>query len=62
MFTSGAYTLQKNTKIDGQIITAGELVVKVQYKPIGIGINNPNSMSSQRQHAQYFIHNLKVMR
>ena len=25
-FTSGAYTLQENTKIDGQIITAGELV------------------------------------
>ena len=31
MFTSGAYTLQENTKIDGQIITAGELVVKAQY-------------------------------
>ena len=24
----GAYTLQENTTIDGQIITAGELVVK----------------------------------
>ena len=23
MFTSGAYTLQENTKIDGQIITSG---------------------------------------
>ena len=31
MFASGAYTLQENTKIDGQIITAGELVVKAQY-------------------------------
>ena len=31
MFTSGAYTLQENTTIDGKIITAGELVVKVQY-------------------------------
>ena len=31
MFTSGAYTLQENTTIDGQIITAGELVVKAQY-------------------------------
>ena len=31
MFTSGAYTLQENTTIDGQIITAGELVVKVEY-------------------------------
>ena len=31
MFTSGAYTLQENTSIDGQIITAGELVVKAQY-------------------------------
>ena len=31
MFTSGAYTLQENTKIDGQIISAGELVVKAQY-------------------------------
>ena len=26
MFTSGAYTLQENITIDGQIITAGELV------------------------------------
>ena len=31
MFTSEAYTLQENTTIDGQIITAGELVVKSQY-------------------------------
>ena len=31
MFTSGAYTLQENTKIDEQIITSGELVVKAQY-------------------------------
>ena len=31
MFTSGAYTLQENTTIDGQIITAGELVVKAKY-------------------------------
>ena len=31
MFTSGAYTLQENTSIDGKIITAGELVVKAKY-------------------------------
>ena len=31
MFTSGAYTLQENRTIDGQIITAGELVVKAKY-------------------------------
>ena len=31
MFTSGAYTLQENTKIDGQIISAGELVVNAKY-------------------------------
>ena len=31
MFTSESYTLLKNTTIDGQIITAGELVVKSQY-------------------------------
>ena len=31
MLTSGAYTLRENTKIDGQIITAGELVVKAKY-------------------------------
>ena len=31
MFTSGAYTLQENTTIYGQIITAGELVVKAKY-------------------------------
>ena len=27
MFTSGAYTLQENTTIDGKIINAGELVI-----------------------------------
>ena len=31
MFTSGAYTLQKNTTINGQIITAGALVVNEKY-------------------------------
>ena len=31
MFTSGAYILQENTKIDGQIITAGELVDNAKY-------------------------------
>ena len=31
MFQSEAYTLQDNTKIDVQIITAGELVFKAQY-------------------------------
>ena len=31
IFTSGAYTLQENTKIYGQIITAGELVVNAKY-------------------------------
>ena len=31
MFTSGAYTLQENTTIYGQIITDGELFVKAQY-------------------------------
>ena len=31
MFTSGAYTLQNNKTIDGQIITAGELVGKAKY-------------------------------
>ena len=31
VFTSESYTLQDNTTIDGQIITAGELVVKSQY-------------------------------
>ena len=31
IFTSGSYTLQENTTIDGQIITAGELVVKAKY-------------------------------
>ena len=30
-FISEAYTLQNNTTIDGQIISAGELVVKAQY-------------------------------
>ena len=30
-FTSETYTLQDNTTIDGNIITAGELVVKSQY-------------------------------
>ena len=31
MFTSGAYTLQDNTKMYRQIITAGGLVVKAKY-------------------------------
>ena len=31
MSTSGAYILQENTSIDGQIITSGELVVKEKY-------------------------------
>ena len=31
MFTSGAYKLQENRTIYGQIITDGELVVKAQY-------------------------------
>ena len=31
MFTSGVYKLQENTTIDGQNITAVELVVKAKY-------------------------------
>ena len=31
MFTSGAYTLQENTTIDGKNITSSELVLKAQY-------------------------------
>ena len=31
MFTSGWYTLQENTTIDGQILIAGELVVNAKY-------------------------------
>ena len=31
MFTSGAYTLQENTTIDGQILIAGELVFNAKY-------------------------------
>ena len=31
MLTSEACTLQDNTTIDGKIITAGKLVVKVRY-------------------------------
>ena len=31
LFTSGAYTLQENTTIDGQILIAGELVFKAKY-------------------------------
>ena len=31
MFTSGAYTLQENKTIDGQIMTPGELVVNAKY-------------------------------
>ena len=30
-FISETYTLQKNTTIYGQVISAGELVVKAQY-------------------------------
>ena len=31
MFTSEVYTLQDNTTIYGQVITSGELIVRVQY-------------------------------
>ena len=31
MFTSGAYAIQENTTIDGQIIAAGEFFVKAKY-------------------------------
>ena len=31
MLKSEAYTLQDNTKIDGKIITARELVIKAKY-------------------------------
>ena len=31
MFTSGAYTIQENTTIDGQILIAGELVGNAKY-------------------------------
>ena len=31
MFTSGAYTHQESTTIDGQILIAGELVVNAKY-------------------------------
>ena len=31
MFTSGAYTLQENTTIDGKILIAGELVANEKY-------------------------------
>ena len=31
IFTSEAYTLQDNKKVDGQMITDGESVVKAQY-------------------------------
>ena len=30
-FISEAYTLQNNTKFDGQVMSAGELVFKAQY-------------------------------
>ena len=40
MFTSGEYTLQKHTTIHGNIITAGDLVVKAKYLcSIQIGTN-----------------------
>ena len=45
---SEAYTLQNNTTIYEQVVSAGELVVKAQYicsmqeTPIGIGNNNNN--------------------
>ena len=39
MFTSGAYTLQENTEIDGQIIMAGELVVNAKYRSMQVDTN-----------------------
>ena len=66
MFTSQTYTLQDNTTIYGKIITAGELIVNhnifvlCKQTLIVIEINIPNIMSSQFQHTQYLIHNLKL--
>ena len=66
VFKSGTYALQGNTTIEGQIITAGELVVKEKYIcSMQVDTNwywdQQQKMSSQCQHAQYFIHNLKLM-
>ena len=45
-FISDAYTLKNDTTIDGQVISAGKLVVKAQYlsqcNKIPIGIENNN--------------------
>ena len=56
MFPSESHTLQDNTKIYGQIITAGKLAVKAQYLcSIQVDTNwywnIPNSMLSQCQHS-----------
>ena len=67
MFTSGAYTLQENTTIDGQILIAGELVVNAKYIcSMQVDTNwywNQQSKHhvTQCQYAQYFIHNFKLM-
>ena len=50
MFKSGAYTLQDNTTIYGQIITAGELVVKAKYLFSMLVDNNWYWNQHPRQH------------
>ena len=52
MFTSGAYTLQENTTIDGQTITAVELVVKAKYL---CSVQVDNNLYWNRQPKQHVI-------
>ena len=67
MFTSGAYKLQENTTIYGQIITVGELVVKEKYL-CSMQVDTNWYWNQQPKHhvitvptRTYFIHNLKLM-
>ena len=62
---SEAYTLQHNTTIYGQIITAGELVIKAQYLcSMQVATNwywNQHPQKHVIKHAQYFIYDLKLI-
>ena len=65
-FLSEEYTQNNNTAIDGQVISAGELVAKAKY-PCSMQENtnwccknNHCNSISQFQHAQYFIHVLML--
>ena len=60
MITSGAYTLQENTSIDGKIITVGELFAKAKYL-FSIQIDTNLYCNQQPKHIVITVPTLKIL-